>query len=254
MTNNAPRHLIQGRTAVNTVVTLAALMAAYSPANSTAFAAQNYNNAAESFADLAQRCAPAIHPRTLSAVVRHESGGKQHAIGINTKGVKLARQPRNLREASVTAQNLLDRGVSFDAGLGQINSRNFKALGLTATSVFDPCTNLQAAATVLADCYDRAAPRHQSAQAALRAALSCYNTGNFSLGFRNGYVAKVAAQAGVKVSLPTPLLQERGDMIEPSLPDGEAIAPAQQAANSDAFGRLIADAFAAKPNKDNDHD
>jgi type IV secretion system protein VirB1 len=49
---------------------------------------------------------------------------------------------------------------------------------------------------VLAAGYDRASPQPGAAQAALRTALSYYNTGDAQRGFRNGYVTKVTAAAG----------------------------------------------------------
>lgn len=151
------------------------------------------------FALLAATCAPDIHPTTLAAVVSHESRANPFAIGVNGKATRLTRQPRNLQEAVTTVNDLRQRGVDFDAGLGQINVRNWRWLGLTSETVFDPCTNLRAAQRVLADCYIRASQRYAPGQPALIAALSCYNTGNFERGQRNGYVQKVYAQAGVKV-------------------------------------------------------
>jgi type IV secretion system protein VirB1 len=147
---------------------------------------------------LAATCAPNIHERTLSALVRHESTSQVYAIGIN-KGKRLAKQPTNYEQAAEIANDLIKRGIDFDAGLGQINVRNWAWLGLTTETVFDPCTNLQAAQTVLTDCYRRALQQTADEQRALRSALSCYNTGNFERGFSNGYVGKVLAQAGVKV-------------------------------------------------------
>ncbi|NGM85816.1 lytic transglycosylase domain-containing protein [Parapusillimonas sp. SGNA-6] len=156
-------------------------------------------------AALALSCAPDIHPVTLLAVVKHESRAQQYAIGVNRKGHSLKRQPRNQEEATAAAQTLIDQGIDFDAGLGQINVRNWAWLKLDATTVFDPCRNLAAAQNVLADCYARALPSHTDPQQALRAALSCYNTGNFSRGFTNGYVGKVLTQAGIKVPALVPL-------------------------------------------------
>ena len=56
-------------------------------------------------------------------------------------------------------------------------------------------------------------------QAALRIALSMYNTGSQSRGFRNGYVAKVVGNAGIadlQVSYSTtatqPIAETRGDL------------------------------------------
>ncbi|QXR34691.1 lytic transglycosylase domain-containing protein [Alcaligenes aquatilis] len=150
------------------------------------------------FALLAASCAPNIHETTLSALVRHESTSQVYAIGIN-KGQRLAKQPTDYEQAAQIANDLIDRGIDFDAGLGQINVRNWAWLGLTTETVFDPCTNLKAAQTVLTDCYQRALRQTAEEQRALRSALSCYNTGNFERGFSNGYVGKVLAQAGVKV-------------------------------------------------------
>lgn len=147
---------------------------------------------------LAATCAPDIHPITLSAIVKHESAYNQYAIGIN-RGTRLSSQPTNRAKAIETVRDLIRRGIDFDAGLGQINVRNWKWLGLTPETVFDPCTNLKAAQAVLRDCYVRATDQYAPGQPALMAALSCYNTGNFRNGFTNGYVNKVLASAGVKV-------------------------------------------------------
>jgi type IV secretion system protein VirB1 len=61
---------------------------------------------------------------------------------------------------------------------------------------------------VLTECFDRAQRKSVWAsadQAALRAALSCYYSGNFTTGFRHGYVGKVVAAAknATRLSPPT---------------------------------------------------
>lgn len=178
-------------------------------------------------AALALSCAPDIHPVTLHALVRHESRTRQYAIGVNRKGQHLLRQPRTLAEATEAAQRLIDQGIDFDAGLGQINVRNWEWLKLDTTTVFDPCRNLAAAQTVLADCYARALPGHKDPQQALRAALSCYNTGNFSRGFSNGYVAKVLTQAQIKVPALAPRANEAPE-TPPATPQAASTEPAQQ--------------------------
>jgi type IV secretion system protein VirB1 len=61
--------------------------------------------------------------------------------------------------------------------------------------VFEPCANLRAASRVLEDCYERALQRWDDAGRAVSAALSCYNTGDFTRGTRNGYVSAVRAAA-----------------------------------------------------------
>jgi type IV secretion system protein VirB1 len=139
---------------------------------------------------LAQQCAPTVAVQTITQVVMHESRMKPYAIGVNG-GARISRQPLNRVEAIDTAKKLIDMGLSIDMGLAQINSANLRRLGLTVEQVFDPCTNLRAAETILRGCYDPAAKRHGSGQVALQAALSCYNTGNYTRGFTNGYVASV---------------------------------------------------------------
>lgn len=156
---------------------------------------------------LMQRCAPQIHPNTLTRLVMTESGANPYAIGV--VGGRLERQPRNHQEAVATARALQRQGVNFSAGLGQINLGNWRRLGLNEHSVFEPCSNLRAAQAVLWDCFNRApswrrgvtpaqAPTEPSPteqrtveQQALRQAFSCYYSGNYSTGFDHGYVAKV---------------------------------------------------------------
>lgn len=167
-------------------------------------------------AALALACAPNIHPVTLDALIRHESGARQYAIGVNRKGKALPQQPHDLEAASQAAEKLIAEGIDFDAGLGQINVRNWDWLGLTSTTVFDPCQNLAAAQTVLSDCYARALHHHLDQQQALRAALSCYNTGNFRRGFANGYVGKVLAQAGIRVPALKPVAHPDGPSVDPA--------------------------------------
>lgn len=139
---------------------------------------------------LAALHAPAIHPNTVARIVQAESARQPLAIGVN--GARLEHQPRSLAQAVNTARALRAQGYDFDAGLCQINVRNFRWLGLDEVSVFDPATNLRACQTVLLDCFQRAPSTDP--QAALRMALSCFNTGNHRSGFANGYVSRVVLQ------------------------------------------------------------
>lgn len=151
------------------------------------------------FAAVAAMCAPNVHLTTLEAIVTHESRANVYAIGVNSKDYRLPKQPESLEEAVSTANLLISKGYDFDSGLGQINVRNLEWLGITIEEVFDPCVNLQAAEKVLTTCYARAAKEFEEGQPALQAALSCYNTGNFTKGFENGYVKKVASHVGTTV-------------------------------------------------------
>lgn len=201
-------------------------------------------------ASLALACAPHIHPVTLNALIRHESGARQYAIGVNSKRQASIQQPGTLEEAQRTAQDLMAQGVDFDAGLGQINVRNWHWLGLDSTTVFDPCKNLTAAQTVLSACYARALRHHRQPQQALRAALSCYNTGNLTRGFANGYVGKVLAQAGIVVPAlkPEPDDEAPTDDAQPATTDSpdtaSAPTPTQPPGTPDGFtAHPIADGF-----------
>lgn len=143
------------------------------------------------FLALALACAPQVHADTARALVSVESAFNPWAIGV--VGGALVRQPRTRAEALATAKALRDAGWNFSVGLGQINVGNFDRLGLTVESAFEPCANLTAMQAVLAECFDRATGLASKAadQVALRQALSCYYSGNFTTGFRHGYVRKV---------------------------------------------------------------
>lgn len=143
---------------------------------------------ASSVLSLAEICAPLVAAATTQAIVQVESGFNPYAIGV--VGGVLARQPRGRTEAVLTAQRLAADGWNFSVGLAQINQSNFTRLGLSIETVFDPCINLRAMQSVLTECHSRG-PRHRTSQHRLRDALSCYYSGNFSTGYRHGYVQRV---------------------------------------------------------------
>ncbi|SAK83257.1 lytic transglycosylase catalytic [Caballeronia fortuita] len=151
------------------------------------------------FDKLAAECAPGVHPTTLRGIVRTESAGKPYVIGV--VGGRLERQPRNLAEAVATARALERQGFNFSMGLGQVNRYNLAKYGERYETVFAPCRNLKAGSAILKDCYQRARARIPDDQLALRAAFSCYYSGNFTRGFRpdrdgqRSYVQKVVANA-----------------------------------------------------------
>jgi type IV secretion system protein VirB1 len=124
--------------------------------------------------------------------VQVESGFNPYAIGV--VGGTLERQPRTRAVAVLTANRLAADGRNFSVGLAQINQANFVRLGLSIETAFDPCTNLRAMQSVLAACYIRV-PDNRGPQHRLRDALSCYYSGNFSTGYRHGYVQRVAHAA-----------------------------------------------------------
>lgn len=159
------------------------------------------------FLSLVLTCAPQVHADTARALVATESSFNRWAIGV--VGGALERQPRGRAEAIATATALKADRWNFSVGLGQINVSNFKRLGLTLESAFDVCTNLTAMQMVLGDCFDAARkPAGTTApQRALRQALSCYYSGNFTTGFQHGYVQKVVTNA--VASIPRPPVQPK---------------------------------------------
>lgn len=170
---------------------------------------------------LAAQCAPAVAPHTVAAIVDAESSNYVFAINVNGVATQ-PRRPRNEAEAIATARAYVARGYSVDLGLGQINSRNMGWLGLTWGTVFNQCTNIEAAGRVLLSNY-RSAKAGRVPQEALRVALSMYNTGSQTRGFRNGYVARVE-NAGRRISgrpatvIPTYAVVDQ----TPSVPQGNA--------------------------------
>jgi type IV secretion system protein VirB1 len=156
------------------------------------------------FAALALACAPLVHAGTAQALVAVESAFNPFAIGV--VGGALVRQPRHRAEAISTAKQLRASGWNFSVGLAQINWHNFERLGLTLESAFEPCANLAAMQSVLTECFHRARLSRSApvggatAQTALRQSLSCYYSGNFTTGFRHGYVRRVVAALPVRRS------------------------------------------------------
>jgi len=170
----------------------------------------------QDFVAMAQQCAPAVAPQTLAAIVRIESGFNPYAIGV-VHG-RLVRQPRREDEAIATVKALQAAGWNYSAGLAQINRENWSRYGLTVGTVFDACRNLSAGAAILRACFLRARVIHVQPQEALRAALSCYVSGNFVTGFRVGYVRRIteAAASGdtfvpalTSVAKPIPVIPDR---------------------------------------------
>lgn len=147
---------------------------------------------------LAQQCAPGVHPTTLQAIVRTESGFNPFAIGV--VGGRLVRQPKSLDEAIATANALEAAGWNYSMGLSQVNRGNLERYGLNTAMAFDACSNLRAGAAILSGCYARAAARTGPGQVALLEAFSCYYSGNFARGFRadergTSYVQRVVSNA-----------------------------------------------------------
>lgn len=161
-------------------------------------------------AALIERCAPKVDVDTLGALVRTESSG--HVFVLSDDGPtrlpwrqrkQMIRSifPSSAQEAADVARKLINDGHLVGIGLTQINSQNLGGLGVTVEQLLDPCTNLAVGARLLRSLYQQAlrSGRFPTADRALGAAISAYNTGNFNDGFSNGYVSKVLANMVVGV-------------------------------------------------------
>jgi len=141
---------------------------------------------------LAQHCAPEIATEAMLPLIQVESGGEALSINVN-HGPKV--RAGSVADATDLARAYIGRGYSVDVGIAQVNSRNFRKLGLTVETAFEPCTNLRAASQILQEGYARASVRYGGIDA-ISATYSAYNTGSLSRGFTNGYVNKVWRAAG----------------------------------------------------------
>ncbi len=179
-------HLSHGllRTSILASYGIALLAAGAAP--SSAFA--DPLNVAD-FGRLALRCGPSVAPSTLASIARAESGFEPLAVNDNTTRTSVVPATHDI--ASQLASRLLAARHSVDVGIMQINSANFQRLGLTLDAAFDPCRSISAAATIMVENFSGDGDTHERQQAALRIALSKYNTGDAQRGFANGYVRKV---------------------------------------------------------------
>ncbi|MCB4861771.1 lytic transglycosylase domain-containing protein [Sphingobium sp. PNB] len=179
---------------------------------------------------LAGACAPSVAPETLISIVHTESRFNSLAIGVNSPGVR-APKPATKAQAIAAARSLIGRGYNIDLGLGQINSANLGWLGLPVENAFEPCSNLAAAARVIATNYQAVARLAPSRDHAIATALSMYNTGDRRRGFRNGYVARVYASAStviplIRGRLPAPVMSARVQLADATIANPQPSAPA----------------------------
>lgn len=125
----------------------------------------------------------AVPARLMYHVAMVESDANQYAIGV--VGGRLLRQPVSLDEATVTARSLEAQGYNFSVGVAQVNHANLKKYGLdTYEKAFSICGNLLVGSRILAQCYS-------DAGGIWGKAFSCYYSGDFTAGYRDGYVQRV---------------------------------------------------------------
>lgn len=121
-------------------------------------------------------------------IIKIESSSNPYALNINTKdSPPKAIIPSSKEEAFTIAQKYINEGHSVDIGLMQINSKNLGAN--TIIDVLDPCTNITLGSSIYHSFY-KATPAQDDDKTRIQKALSAYNTGSFTNGFKNGYVQK----------------------------------------------------------------
>lgn len=136
----------------------------------------------------------AVPMDVMQHVINVESSRNPYAIGV--VGGALARQPRQLDEALATVRMLEEKGYNFSVGLAQVNRYNLPKYGLDSyEKAFRQCDNLVAGSRILAECYQRSGGDWGKS-------FSCYYSGNFTTGFRHGYVQKIydSIQKGQRVA------------------------------------------------------
>lgn len=137
----------------------------------------------------------AVSMDVMQHVINVESSRNPYAIGV--VGGALVRQPKQLDEALATVRMLEEKGYNFSVGLAQVNRYNLVKYGLDSyEKAFQQCPNLQAASRILAECYGRSGKDWGKS-------FSCYYSGNFTTGYRHGYVQKVFAS----------IARQRGSMV-----------------------------------------
>lgn len=169
---------------------------------------------------LAMAHAPQVAPETIATFAQVESGLNPHALFDNTTRKSYA--PKSAAEASALAKDLLEKGHSIDTGLMQINSANFRWVGLNHITAFDPERSVKAGAEILKEAYLRCVDQGLSDDP-LRCMASIYNTGNHRRGETNGYVAKIYKAADTLV----PAIREatKGKAAPPIAPAQSQAAP-----------------------------
>jgi type IV secretion system protein VirB1 len=125
----------------------------------------------------------AVPAAVMQHIAQVESSTNLFAIGV--VGGHLERQPQNLGEAVATTRMLDAKGYNYSLGIAQVNRGNLARYGLdTYEKAFDGCANLAAGSRILAECYGRASGDWGKA-------FSCYYSGDFNTGYREGYVQRL---------------------------------------------------------------
>ena len=159
------------------------------------------------FLALAGHCAPGAPADTLLAIANTESALYANAISINRPKAAarragysdgqlvLKKQPKDQNEAASWLRWLSLHHYTVSIGLMQVNAEMAPKLHVKPEQLLEPCTNLRVGAAILISMYTGLAREIGEGFSALDAALSLYNTGDPTAGYRSGYVEAVYAHA-----------------------------------------------------------
>lgn len=131
-----------------------------------------------------------VSTEMVSAITQQESNGDFAAFNVN--GWKGKRYTANsMEQAIVLSEIFVEEGFTVDVGLMGINSANLKRYQISIRGAFDPCTNIKIGTYIYSEYLKTTVRKGEIGEQAMQVALSIYNTGSRTRGFKNGYVAKV---------------------------------------------------------------
>jgi hypothetical protein len=148
------------------------------------------------------RCVPPSVAPVMVGIAQHESGLRATAIHDDTTGRSYV--PDTSQAAVRLSSALMAAGHSLDLGIAQINTVNFRWLGLTVATAFDACQSFRAGSAVLFAKYNGSPPD----------------------AVRKAYAADVAAQVAgvdrVNTALPIPARTSSAKQEEVAIDDRPA--------------------------------
>ncbi|WP_065842951.1 lytic transglycosylase domain-containing protein, partial [Campylobacter fetus] len=122
----------------------------------------------------------------IEQIIKVESNYQQYAINVNKIGSFTF---KTKQEAKALADFYISKGYSVDIGLMQFNSSNLKQFSYNVEDMLEPCSNIKAGSDLFYLAYENTDSNLNKSER-ISQALSTYNTGNITFGFKNGYVAK----------------------------------------------------------------
>ncbi len=127
----------------------------------------------------------------VKSIMKVETAIDPLKINVNYKGKSLVSyKPKTKEDALKLAKEWINKGYTVDIGLMQFNSSNLKYYpDYTVKELFDPCINIKLSTSIYNNNFSSTNKKLPYSKRVLQS-LSAYNTGSFTKGFKNGYVAK----------------------------------------------------------------